>query len=151
MRLKQLLADLGAIAGEIEEKAKKNEISLERQKLEKTYRTESERLPAVFRGVSEGIAQMAQHEIEAIRRWVPKRDRYLITEREKLIARLDAMSFITEVHGDPSQPMVISSTKRVRTVRVPTPSPDDRRLFRADPERPTTPLDVGVVGSLITV
>jgi hypothetical protein len=147
VRLKQLLADIGAIASQIEEKAKKNEVSLERQNLEKTYRTESERLLAVFRGVSAGISEMAQHEIESIRRWVPKRDKYLITEREKLIARPDAMSFITQVHGDSTQPMVISSVKRVRTARTATPASEDH----TEDTRPATPLEVGVVGSLINV
>ena len=115
-RLKKLLNEVSHIARSIEEKEsneKENVIAFDEDKYKAfptkkrvlaranklsiltTFEDESNRLLSVFRGVFSGLTNMAEKEIESIRKWAPKKDRYINNEQKKLISALQAMQFIT--------------------------------------------------------
>lgn len=115
-RLKKLLNEVSHIARSIEEKEsneKENVIAYDEDKYKAfptkkrvlaranklsiltTFEDESNRLLSVFRGVFSGLTNMAEKEIESIRKWAPKKDRYINDEQKKLISALQAMQFIT--------------------------------------------------------
>ena len=115
-RLKKLLNEVSHIARSIEEKESNEKDNLlsfddENHKAFPTkkrvlarpnklailtnFEDESKRLLSVFRGVCSGITSMAQKEIESIRKWAPKKDRYVNNEKMKLMSALEAMRFIT--------------------------------------------------------
>lgn len=121
IRLKKLLREIGTVANSITVREKMGTPSRERRKqqIEKTYQNESQRILAVFHGVTTGIHSMAQHEIEAVRRWTPKRDQFILEERNKLMAALEAMQLVSK-HEDtqePGKPIIVTSTKKIAQER----------------------------------
>ena len=107
-RLKKLLNEVSSIARSIEDKEineaddhhpfpTKKKVHARPNKLSilSSFEDESNRLLSVFRGVCSGITRMAQKEIESIRKWAPKKDRYINNEKVKLMSALEAMRFIT--------------------------------------------------------
>ncbi|OHS95314.1 hypothetical protein TRFO_38582 [Tritrichomonas foetus] len=76
------------------------------------FEDEAEQLLTVFRGVATGLTEMAQQEINSIRKWTPKRDQYIVNERDRLISVLQAMNFITSPEtGRPKTTMHVKSVK----------------------------------------
>lgn len=139
VRLKKLLREIGTVADAITIREKFGVPSREKRKqqLEKTYQDESQRILAVFRGVSVGIHSMAQHEIDAVRKWTPKRDQFVLEERNKVMAALEAMQLVSrEQSPSDGKALIVTSTKALsqeRRARSQAVSPrkvpplDDRR------------------------
>ena len=116
IRLKKLLREIGTVANSITVREKMGTPSRERRKqqIEKTYQNESQRILAVFQGVTTGIHSMAQHEIEAVRRWTPKRDQFILEERNKLMAALEAMQLVSKHENtERGNPIIVTSTKKI--------------------------------------
>jgi hypothetical protein len=75
---------------------------------------------------------MAVHELNAARRWAVKREHYLEEKREKIVAALEAMQFITQMSEPEVQhSMVISSLKRQKATPPPCPSANQAKVIAA--------------------
>lgn len=93
--LKRILKELGAIANSIHARTHHGKVNkkLMSNRIDKVYQSETETILSVLKAQN-GETTMAKHEIDSLRKWIPKRDNYLKKEREKLTATLEAMQLI---------------------------------------------------------
>ena len=120
-RLKKFISEVSQIAKVIQTRhdAKITQETLAQEKKPTIYQPskyddESEKLLSIFRGVASGLTSMAEQEIKTIRRWAPKREQYILEERNKLYYALKAMNLIKERSPDEKDIETNEKTRKQR-------------------------------------